>query len=228
MDEFRIINNRGNFFLNESDSYLINKFNEKNKGTKFEILTGLLPEPFIGNPEKAKLLFLALNPGYKGGESDGEFKWHSDSKFSKLIYDNLDLLETDYPYYYLNEDDYFKKSPGHEWCKRVFRELINVIGAKELSKKIVCIQYHAYHSNRYKKIDSKLLSSQEIVFPIIHSFMRSGLPIVIMRSKKIWVESISNLAEYQNKIILKNPRNPTISKGNMSEGEFNYLLDLLK
>ena len=224
--KFEIAKTQGWNLLNIDDLETLKIFNDKNRNSDVEILGELLPEPFIGNPEKAKVLLLALNPGFKGG-ANGEYKWHKNESFGKLIFDNIELKETKYPYYYLNTDKSFDKSPGHEWCKRVFRELIEAVTAEELSKKISCIQFHGYHSKKYKYLGNRL-PSQEQTFGLIRSSIKRKIPIVIMRSKKIWFNAISELEDYSDLIILKNPRNPTLSDGNMMEGDFNKLVKALK
>ena len=209
--------------LNPADLAILQKFNRENGNNDSKIIGEILPEPFIGNPEKAKVLLLALNPGFGGREHF----WHSDNKFRKLIFDNIELKETDFPYYYLNTDKYFEKSPGHEWCIRVFKELINAIGQVELSQKICCIQFHGYHSKRYKYLGG-ILPSQEPTLDLIRSAMGRKIPIVVMRSKKLWFKTINKLENYPNLIVLKNPRNPTLSNGNMNEGDFNKVLKALR
>ena len=50
-----------------------------------------------------------------------------------------------------------------------------------------------------------------------------------MRSKRIWFDAIPELQQDEERlIILKNPRNPTLSKGNMKESEFEKVLKALK
>jgi hypothetical protein len=202
--------------------------NKRQKEIDAKILIDLLPEPFIGNPNTAKVLLLALNPGFQGDAKEnikGEYHWHSDERFRKLIFDNINFADTAFPYYYLSNDSFFN-TPGHIWCKRVFKELINAVGDSELSEKICCIQFHGYHSKRYKYLGD-ILPSQHQSFDLIKSFMKTNSPIVIMRSKKIWFDAIKELQEYENKIILRNPRNPTLSRKNMDEGNFQKLLNSL-
>jgi len=65
---FTIKNTNDLNFLSEEDISILEEFNIKKNGTSAEIKTNLLPEPFIGNPLKAKVLLLALNPGFEGSE----------------------------------------------------------------------------------------------------------------------------------------------------------------
>jgi hypothetical protein len=240
---FKIIEQTGYNLLNENDLPIILKFNEKQE-VKIKNLSGikqqeemnkkirlnLLPEPFIGNYQTAKVILLALNPGFRGDKNGevGEDVWHKDKKFQTLIYDNIKLKNTQYPYYYLNEDSYFKRTPGHIWCNRVFNEL-KKIGSKNLSEKLCCFQFHGYHSNTYTYLGEKL-PSQEKTFDIIKSLLKDrSKEIILMRSKRIWFKAIPELERNQkNLIILRNPRNPTLSKGNMKEGEYERVLKALK
>ena len=51
-------------WLLRQDAYYIRKFNEQYKGTDYEYILNVRPEVFNGNPLKAKVVALSLNPGY--------------------------------------------------------------------------------------------------------------------------------------------------------------------
>jgi hypothetical protein len=220
---FEIVKKEGWNLLNVDDLATLQKFNDKNGSTEYKIIGKIFPEPFIGNPEKANVYLLSLNPGY-GGDED---IWHRNKKFIKLIFDNIELKETDFPYYYLSTNNYFAKSPGHLWCSRVFKELISAVTAQKLSKAICCIQFHGYHSKKYKS-PGDILPSQKQSFDLVKSAMNRKVPIILMRSKKLWFKAINDLENYPNLILLNNPRNPTVSIGNMKEGEFNKILNSIR
>lgn len=239
---FEIVELNGHNLLDEKDLPIILKFNERQdlkiknlSGHKRQeeinkkILLHLLPEPFIGNYQTAKVMLLALNPGFRGDKDEevGEDFWHKDKKFQTLVYDNIKLKKTQYPYYYLNQDPYFERTPGHIWCNRIFSELKNE-GLQSLSEKICCFQFHGYHSNSYKYLGDEL-PSQKKTFDIIKSFLDDpGKEIILMRSKRIWFNAIPELKQKEKAlIILKNPRNPTLSKGNMEKSEFERVLKAL-
>jgi hypothetical protein len=48
-----------------------------------------------------------------------------------------------------------------------------------------------------------------------------------MRSRRVWFNEIPELANYKFLIRLKNPRNPTISLGNMQPGDFDKVVNAL-
>lgn len=91
-----IIKKDGWNLLLAEDLPILEEYNSKRIGKTSQIQSHLLPEPFIGNLEKAKVVFLALNPGYREKEvklkngkiSEGEDYWHTNERFKKLITDN--------------------------------------------------------------------------------------------------------------------------------------------
>ncbi len=209
--------------LHPDDLPFLEAFQVRQKGTIFELKNDLLSEPFIGNPETAKVLFLALNPGFDKEDPTV----HQKTKFKKIIDDNINLRETEFPYYYLHEDSSLVDDPGFVWCRRIFKELINEIPAKILAQEICCIQFHGYHSSRYKSLGRAPLHSQKKTFELIRTAMNNKTTIVLMRSRKIWYNAIPELDGYKFLIQLNNPRNPTISRGNMKPGEFEKILRVL-
>lgn len=209
--------------LKEEDNQYLKTFNIKHQGTDFEIKTDITFEPFYGNPEKAKIFFLALNPGYK----DEDLTTHQIPAVLKLIDNNLNFRINDFPYYYLHTDEAFQNYAGFKWAKRIFRELIEKVEAENLSKAICCVQFHGYHSSKFAKLGN-ILPSQEVTFGFVRQAIKLKLLIVLMRSKTLWEAAIPELKEYPNLIILNNPRNPTVSKNNMKLGKFDLLLQILK
>jgi hypothetical protein len=208
--------------LDVADLQILEAFNSKNSDVDYFIQRHLLPEPYIGQPGSSKVLFLALNPGYH--EEDDIAHQHPSLRMA--ILDNLDGKSGPYPYYYLHEDPEIGIFRGFRWCRRIYKALINEIGAKELSEKIACIQFHGYHSRRYRSLS--LLPSQKMSFSLIREAMSRKILIVLMRSRRIWISAIPELEEYPFLLQLKNPRNPTISPGNMQPGNFEMVLKALR
>jgi hypothetical protein len=58
-------------------------------------------------------------------------------------------------------------------------------------------------------------------------FLAHDKIIVIMRSKKEWYQAVSGLENYDRKMILKNPRQPYISIGNLGEDNFRTIVQTL-
>ena len=210
--------------LQQQDKPVLDRFNKKYLGTNFEIKTEITFEPFYGNPENAKIFFLALNPGYK----EQDIIAHQNPEFLKLVNDNLNFRNDDFPYYYFRTDKVYENFEGFKWSKRIFKELISEVEADSLSKAICFIQFHGYHSSKFHKLD-QVISSQKVTFDFIRRAIQLKLPIVMMRAKLVWYEALPELKDYAYLIFLKNPRKPTISKNNMVKtSDYYLLLDALR
>jgi hypothetical protein len=191
---------------------------EKNKhqdGTFSELRLEVLPVPFLGSLEKAQVVLLNLNPGFVN--EDLEY-----IKDNDYVEQNRKCLtfESDYPLFYL--DPRFSYTAGYKWWYMRLKFFVEKFGNKIVSEKFMCIEYFPYHSRGFKKIN-ELLPSQEFSFALVKKAIESNKLIVVMRSKKLWLENISELENYPY-IELKNPRSPYISRNNMTEKEFNTLL----
>ncbi len=62
------------------------------------VIVQSIPEPFIGNPQSAKVVLLSLNPGH----SDDDAKAHSDAAFREAMMRNLRHEAQECPFYALN------------------------------------------------------------------------------------------------------------------------------
>jgi hypothetical protein len=219
------------YFLNEEDKPIIRAFNERCSNPDFKLQLHLQPEPWIGNLKRAKVIFLALNPGYGTGKEITDDQVHLNNQFLDILNRHkLAPEQLEYPYYYLDPQPEFERFPGMTWCRRIFGKLIDAVpgGDKSLSNKIACIQYHGYHSKRYKRVTPEILPSQYPSFKAVESAIDSNKTIVIMRSRKIWYSTIPKLNDIDNRVMkLKNPRNPTISPGNLGEDNFKTLVQIL-
>jgi len=57
--------------------------------------------------------------------------------------------------------------------------------------------------------------------------MRRKALIIIMRSRRLWYESIPELQDYSLAFPLRNPRNPTFTRRNFSNG-FSKMIKILE
>ena len=223
----------------------IKKFNDnlenKKDGEEYEIKTeNLIPEPFIGNPLKAKLILLNLNPGYKEGKTKKQYK---NKKFSKACEQNLKHNLSNYPFYYLNPE--FQKLEGCSWWKKRLEHIVDMEDTKKPAENIANIEFFPYHSkksgkiNTFKKImeiktwaETKL-ESQKYNFYLVRQILneqKENKNIIIMRSEKLWLEAIPQLA-YNNYYILSSTQNNVISYNNLkkriSEKEFERIKNIV-
>lgn len=205
-------------FLHEFDHALIEDFNKKAK-EDVKYCDQLLPDPYIGSLH-SKILLLALNPGL----SEDDFQTHAQTKYKELNRQNLDQMKSTYPFYYLNPE---LDCPGSRWWHKKMKWLIEEFDVKKIAQTFYCLQYMPYHSIAFKK-SSLLIPTQEYTRQVVKGHIRNNLPIIIMRSKKIWVELVPELEDYEHAFLLKNPRNPTLSPTNIGSENFERLIGWIK
>ena len=235
------------YLIDERDKSTIDDFNNKNKKNEnFIIRTDLYPEGCIGNPHEAKVILLALNPGYVDeSEANNEHNWYKEhgNELEIILRDNLSHNVKNFPYYYFN--DKFKDfSPGHDWIGKRTKELRNFlsencgVSAEQFSKRIAMIQFFPYHSKKFKDVSTDYLDVQKYHFRLVLKAMKDEKLIVCMRSLKKWDKALSTitdgkeklsindkekLGKYPNLIQLKNYRSPYITTGNMKAGEKDFM-----
>lgn len=181
----------------------------------------LLPVPYLGNLKKAKVVVLCLNPGYD--QKLDEKAYFKDKYYFRESLKSLKFTSHT-PFYCL--DTKFSYSGGYIWWTRLLRSLINSFGLTILSEKLMCLQYVGYHSKTFRK-PSCVLPSQEFTFHLLRQAMRENKTIVIMRSKKLWMQSVPELESYPY-IELKNYRMPFLTEKNIKKGDFQLLIRALQ
>ncbi|MCK5781091.1 MAG: hypothetical protein KAH10_00735 [Flavobacteriales bacterium] len=206
-----------NSTIHELDKDFVEVFNLSAE-ERFKLNSELLPDPYIGNI-KSKILLLALNPGL----SEDDFRTHADLNYKELHRENINQEKTKFPFYYLNPK---LESPGSRWWFKKLRWLIEKFNVEKISNSVYCLQYLPYHSVEFKKT-SKLIPTQNFTKKILENHISNNYPIIIMRSKKYWVELVPELEKYENAFLLRNPRNPTLSPNNIGENNFDRLVELI-
>jgi hypothetical protein len=129
-----------------------------------------------------------------------------------------------FPLFFL--DERFSESPGFKWWKRVLKPVLSLVDNNKalLSNKICEIQYIPYHSKRYKSPRS-VLSSQLYNFELVKQAIRNEKMVIVMRSEKLWLNSIPELTG--NYIKLNSNQNIVISEKNLRKENFERLVRIL-
>ena len=171
------------------------------------------------NVATAEVLVLALNPGF-----------HPD--------DLLDVRNPDYaeqwrlalsfatrtPFHFL--DAAFRQTGGGRWWHKRVRELIEAAGFDAVSRGLMCVEHFPYKSTRYAAL-GETLPSQQYSFTIVREAIRNNKPIVIMRSERIWLESVPELREYSY-IRLSNHQNPYLNRAQMTNEQFERVVAAIR
>ena len=197
------------------DKNCIDEFNKKNKDTDYKFILSNRPEPFTGNPLKAKVVILTLNPGYvenankkyamqlqESGSKDilqavinhkdEQLRLEAKSFFCPRIKENGEVsyrkanCEFDDKYWY----NIFEKS----------RNEVNLAPEgdteDDIFDNVALVQYVGYASQSWKPIPKKYpLPSQEFTRQLVGylAFHAKTKPIIVVsRSYNEWKELLGD------------------------------------
>lgn len=177
------------------------------------------PMPYLGNIQKATVVVLALNPGFVPEDLTG----YNEPTFMKL-HELSFTQEADPPFYAI--DSRHASSGTYIWWHRILGSLSKAgVSEEQMSQHLMCVQYFPYHSVTYTNI-SPVLPSQHYSFDLVRQAMAQQKIIVIMRSSRLWYTAIPELPDYPC-LIVKNPRNPTLSPANLGQDNFELVHNAL-
>lgn len=221
------------------DEGFIKKFLEENS----ELITAdtalklnIIPQHYIGNILKSKILILSLNPGYN---EEYQSNYNDDKNFQTSIKNNL--LLNSYTKFYALDIEKRNKVLGY-WGKKLnlffnsncseqnivskfytsLDPTFNNSFQNILDQNFSIIDFFPYHSKKYfdkydkigldKKGRPDYLPSQKFVFGIIKQRIVQGdVKIIIMRSKTKWLKAIKELEYYDNTFVCSNYQNPSLN-----------------
>ena len=203
-------------YILHEDLPFISSFNEK-AAIDHKIVKDILPEPFLGNITDAKVILLNLNPGF----SEKDIFWHKQKEFISENMKNL-LHESNPPFYLLNTK--FRDSGGFIWWHAHLKQFISLLSLDTITQTFMCIEYFPYHSKRYKWMP--IISSQIYSFYLVREAIKRRLPIIIMRGKRLWLESIPELSIYPYSN-LNSAQNVSITRNNLPTNVFDKIVEFL-
>jgi hypothetical protein len=200
------------------DRASIDRYNWLQKDPITAVATESVPEPFIGNPESARLVLLGLNPGH----SEDDVRNHRDPHFRSAMFLNLKHELRDYPFYPLNPS--FSHTGAGQWWNKILKSLKRESRLDDvtLSRMLMVIEWFPYHSEKSALPKKRICESQEYsIFLAKRMLDKDGVILLGMRSKSHWLSSDS---AFQSVPFLKNNQRPFISRGNMDESLFESIM----
>jgi hypothetical protein len=204
-----------------ADRNSIEEFN-RGKSTSKQVALDLLPEPFIGNPDTARVVLLGLNPGH----SDDDHKDQHKRAFRAAIRLNLRHEALQYPFYPL-DPRFADTGAGKWWCthlKPLMKE--TQLDPRTLSQRLMVIEWFPYHSTRSGLPSRLICPSQKYSFALAKMMLQRRVPIIGMRSRDHWALASRRLGKQR---YLSNCRRAWISRGNVdNEALFDGVLRRLK
>ncbi|GHU87396.1 hypothetical protein FACS189476_02780 [Spirochaetia bacterium] len=210
--------NNGEYIAN-CDKNDINSFYRYSLIGDYSLQLKCMPGPYMGNPQKAAVFILALNPGHSGIE---DIKFTNENE--ELMLNNLQHKIENYPFFLLNQK--FKGTGGYEWWYKKSKYFINELGIEWFSKLMCNVEYFPYCSKKYKNIN-KILPSQYYTFSLIRDAIKNKKIIIIMRGKTYWYKAIPELENYKDVYFLHSTQNVILSPNNLGINEYNTIKEHL-
>lgn len=239
-------------YPDEQERQIIEQFNAK-VAQQYKYVLGAPAEPWRGNPLKAKVIILSLNPGFVKGVNDkvrqnikaslyegamSELCRTMDLKSEGLLYrqDHYVKSHEEWAKNYSEAIDYgdvLNEIGDYYWLRNINRLNTNDTNEFDFFRNFAIIQYCAYTSVSFSDFPKDtILPSQMLTKDLIRHIVynRKDVQFIIMRSWKRW----RNLLDpdvwqmMQPRIVINKNMSQSLSENNLGTDLFNKLTNLLK
>jgi len=184
-----------------------------------KIELGLPPEPWMGL-HSAQLLVLLCNPGLDPG--DFEASRHS------VVASNwrANLTTTGgIPVLWLN--DQLADTPGGRWWRRATKGLLELsLDYAEIAKRILAVEFHAYHSVKWW-CPPVTLPSQPAGFALVEQAIDREATIVLSRAVRFWKVAVPRLVDYPRLVATRTVRSLSFGERNFTPRAYQLVREAL-
>ena len=242
-------------YPNPYEEQVIDEFN-RNAKEDYKYVLGAPAESWRGNPLKAKVIILSLNPGFKLGVNDNvqyeRYRAPLEDAMAELIntlsFQVRGLLTPQESYVKSHEEfkekysmegsqvlcgDALNEIGDYYWYNNINRLNINHQKEYEFFRNFAIVQYCAYTSVSFKDFPrGVVLPSQELTKKLIRylAYEREDVVFVIMRSAAKWKELLDAdvWEKMQSRLIVNKNMSQSLSENNLGKKNFNMLIEYLK
>ena len=242
-------------YPNPYEEQVIDEFN-RNAKEDYKYVLGAPAEPWRGNPLKAKVVILSLNPGFKLGVNDNvqyeRYRAPLEDAMAELIntlsFQVRGLLTPQESYVKSHKEfkekysmegsqvlcgDALNEIGDYYWYNNINRLNINHQKEYEFFRNFAIVQYCAYTSVSFKDFPrGVVLPSQELTKKLIRylAYEREDVVFVIMRSAAKWKELLDAdvWEKMQSRLIVNKNMSQSLSENNLGKKNFNMLIEYLK
>jgi hypothetical protein len=188
-------------------------------GGRRDLRFDALPHPFAGNPDRARVVLLALNPGW--AETD-PIEEGSVAEWRDQLRENL-VFGAATPFVHVDPRFRSVTGGGRWWSKRL-RVLADATSWEAVGDRVMCLEFFGYHSLTWRSLPVPL-PSQAFAFYLLRQQMARGTLIVVTRGWSPWVWNVPELYTYPSAIRLHSQRWVGLSAGNMGDANFRRLVE---
>ena len=225
-EHFKPCTIKDNKYLFEGDIFKKEDIYEGGSSKDTSLHLDLLPQPFIGDIKKAKIIICSLNPGFdkKNDEDEKNIEEHIKKQFSQDEHPSM---------FWLENDENIKNTGGAKWWRKKLNQnskkasLVYNIAKNYnnenpedeieavfewLSKNMAAIELFPYHSKSFKKSLTNCKSTR-IIRDYVHELIKNEENdkklICFTRSFNLWGKdgkSVSDIADGKYVICAGSPR----------------------
>ncbi len=239
-----------NNYCCEGDKDAIENYNTKAKGTNDEIITKIPAEPWWGNPLKANLIILSLNPGYvpevnktlallmQTNEAVRRQLLEYKAKTLRLEAESFLPEEDNLPDFPITCKDAVNMLGDWYWVK-MLKQLKEDTGLsdKDFYRQVALVEYHGYSSQTSGRIFPRKnykLESQEFtkkMFQYLAERRKDKVCFLVMRAEKEWTKLLSEKFFNEINFVKKKPSSMIsqyITPANFTKGGYERILKVFK
>ena len=203
------------------DKEMIEAFNATAK-PEYKYYLNVPAYPWYGNPLKAKVIVLSLNPGYDERESKiaalykllspGFVEGYAEHLRSMLTFDCNGFLPENIGSYGVTVRDLANIHQSYYWEKRLTAAFVNEDDGptfEQINDRFAVIQYVGYSSKKYAPFKGgKLLPSQNYTRQLIEFILQNNPDtiFIVARAEKRWKALLGNIWKDDRFIVSKYPR----------------------
>ena len=235
-----------NKYYCEGDRDAIENYNNKAKRTSDKIITNIPAEPWWGNPLKARLIILSLNPGYVP---------EVNKTLALLMQTNADvrrhLIDYKAKTLRLEAESFLPEDETIDDCPISCKEAVNMLGDwywvkmlrelrqntklcdKDFYRRIALVEYHGYSSQTSGRVfprkGDKLVSQdflKKLLWYVAEN-RKEEVCFLVMRAKKEWRNLLSDKFFDSFNVIEKKPSSMIsqyITRANFEDDKYDEIL----
>jgi hypothetical protein len=135
--------------------------------------------------------------------------------------ENVQFKRSEYPFIYLDP----KLGEVGRWWQEKLKNMIEEFGTGVVARSFFNVVYFPYASERLGRKPPDL-PSQEFSFGLVRAAVQRRAIVIVMRKGKLrwWKDKVKELNGYDGLVLLANPQNPTISRGNCCKTDFDKVV----
>ena len=180
----------------------------------------LPPEPWIGRLD-APVIVLNLNPGIGPGD---QARWTDELR--NAVWQSFGGERMDWPLYSL--DPRFESSGGSDWWRGALKSWISELGAQAVSRHVICIEFHGYHSKSFQAMPVTL-PSQRWMFRHLRDRLADEAAVIIgLRGRRTWITAVPELLDHPRVHWSSNPRRSSISQASIGSSAWDLGVHLIE